>query len=114
MSDRMRLDRESCDARRLPYTFAMRISFYATLRKIVGEKHVELPLPERCSLVEILEAVVTAYPDLREEILDESGGLDRYVHLFVNGRSSKFLPEGMATVVDGSQSIEFFPAVAGG
>lgn len=96
------------------YTLTMRISFYATLRKIVGQKHVELPLPERVSLEEILAAVVAAYPDLREEVLDETGHLDRYIHLFVNGRSSKFLPEGMATVVDGSQTIEFFPAVAGG
>ena len=92
----------------------MRISFYATLRKIVGQKHVELPLPQRVSLEEILAAVVEAYPDLREEVLDEAGQLDRYIHLFVNGRSSKFLPEGMGTVVDGSQTIEFFPAVAGG
>jgi len=105
---------EPCGRWGLLYTFAMRISFYATLRKIVGQKHIELPLPERCSLEEILEAVVTAYPDLREEVLDEFGGLDRYVHLFVDGRSSKFLPDGIATVVDGSQSIEFFPAVAGG
>jgi len=92
----------------------MRISFYATLRKIVGQKHVELALPERCTLTEVLDAVVSAYPELREEVLDEKGELDRYVHLFVDGRSSKFLPEKMATVVDGSQSIEFFPAVAGG
>lgn len=92
----------------------MRISFYATLRKIVGQKHVDVVLPDACSLREILAAVVAAYPDLAEEVLDEAGELDRYVHLFVNGRSSKFLPEGMDTVVDGSQTIEFFPAVAGG
>jgi molybdopterin synthase sulfur carrier subunit len=92
----------------------MRISFYATLRKIVGQKHIELPLPDSVSLQEILDAVVAAYPDLREEVLDDAGQLDRYVHLFVNGRSSKFLPEGMATIVDGSQTVEFFPAVAGG
>jgi molybdopterin synthase sulfur carrier subunit len=92
----------------------MRVSFYATLRKIVGQKHVDLPLPERCTLGEILDVVVDTFPDLREEVLDEDGELDRYVHLFVNGRSSKFLADGMSTVVDGSQTIEFFPAVAGG
>jgi len=92
----------------------MRISFYATLRKIVGQKHIELEMPSRCSLSQILAAVVEAYPDLAEEVLDEKGELDRFIHLFVNGRSSKFLPEGMDTVVDGSQTIEFFPAVAGG
>ncbi|MBJ20700.1 MAG: MoaD/ThiS family protein [bacterium] len=98
----------------LLYTFSMRISFYATLRKIVGEKHIELPLPEPTSLAEVLEAVVLAHPDLGAEMLDESGELDRGIHLFVDGRSSRFLSGEMATVVDGSQSIEFFPAVAGG
>ena len=92
----------------------MRIGFYATLRKIVGEKYVELPLPTPCTLQQIVDAVVAAYPDLAEEILDEDGGLDRYIHLFVDGRSSKYLENGLSTEVDGSQSIEFFPAVAGG
>ena len=92
----------------------MRIGFYATLRKIVGEKYVELDLPVPCTLQQIVDAVVAAHPDLAEEILDESGGLDRYIHLFVDGRSSKFLTDGLATEVDGGQSIEFFPAVAGG
>ena len=103
----------ACSRMRL-YTSSMRISFYATLRKIVGQKHVKIDLPETCTLEQILEAVVAAYPDLREEVLDEDGKLDRYIHLFVDGRSSKFLPDGMATQVDASRTIEFFPAVAGG
>lgn len=92
----------------------MRISFYATLRKIVGQKHVDVPLPDSCTLHEVLDAVVAAYPELADEILDEDGRLDRYVHLFIDGRSSKFLADGMDSVVDGRQTIEFFPAVAGG
>lgn len=92
----------------------MRIGFYATLRKIVGEKYVELDIAVPCTLQQILDAVVATFPELGEEILDENGELDRYIHLFVDGRSSKFLDEGLATEVDGSQSIEFFPAVAGG
>lgn len=92
----------------------MRISFYATLRKIVGRKTVELPLSDPCTLKDVLDAVVAAYPELADEVLDDTGGLDRYVHLFVDGRSAKYLAEGMATRVDASQSIEFFPAVAGG
>ena len=91
----------------------MRVSFYATLRKIVGTKHVELPLAE-ASLQEVLDTVLATHPELKDELLDESGQLSRYIHLFVDGRSSKFLPEGLSTRVDGSQTVEFFPAVAGG
>jgi molybdopterin synthase sulfur carrier subunit len=92
----------------------LRIGFYATLRKIVGEKYVEIDLAVPCTLRQIVDAVVAAFPELGDEILDEDGELDRYIHLFVNGRSSKFLEEGLATEVDGSQTLEFFPAVAGG
>jgi MoaD family protein len=92
----------------------MRVSFYATLRKTVGSKHVDLDLPDTVCLHDVLAAVLDAYPDLREELLDDAGSLSRHIHLFVNGRSSKWLPEGMDATVDGSQTIEFFPAVAGG
>mgnify|MGYP002261803477 CR=1 FL=1 len=96
------------------YTLVMRVSFYATLRKIVGQKHIEIDVPNPATLQEILDAVLIAYPSLRSEVLDEAGELDRYVHLFVDGRSSKFLADKMATRVNSEQSIEFFPAVAGG
>lgn len=92
----------------------MRIGFYATLRKIVGEKYVEIDLAVPCTLQQIVDAVVAAFPELGDEILDEHGELDRYIHLFVDGRSSKFLDDGLATEIDGRQTIEFFPAVAGG
>ena len=92
----------------------MQISFYATLRKIVGTKTIELALPTPCTLQQIVAAVIAAHPALADEILDERGELDRYIHLFVDGRSSKYLEDGLETRVDGRQKIEFFPAVAGG
>jgi len=92
----------------------MQVSFYATLRKIVGQKTVDIALPEDPNLRDLLDEVLATYPDLRKDLLDETGELSRHVHLFVNGRSSKFLNEGMATPINASQMIEFFPAVAGG
>jgi molybdopterin synthase sulfur carrier subunit len=92
----------------------MRVSFFATLRKIVGSKHVELDLPDPVRLRDVLAAVLDSYPDLGDELVDETGSLSRHVHLFVDGRSSKWLADGMDSKVDGSQSVEFFPAVAGG
>ena len=40
-----------------------------------------------------------------QELLDDAGALSRHVHLFVNGRSSKWLPDGMDTKIDGGQTI---------
>ena len=92
----------------------MQVSFFATLREIVGARRVELALPDGASLQVILESVLRDYPQLRDELTDETGELSRHVHLFVDGRSSRYLPEGMATVVAAGQKVEFFPAVAGG
>ena len=92
----------------------MQVSFYATLRKIVGTKTVDFEMPENPTLQDVLDAVLAAYPDLREDLLDETGALSRHVHFFVDGRSSKWLPEGMTTPIDASCKLELFPAVAGG
>jgi molybdopterin synthase sulfur carrier subunit len=92
----------------------MDVSFYATLRKIVGQKTVDIRLPEDPKLQDVLDEVLSTYPDLRKDLLDETGELSRHVHLFVNGRSSKYLKHGLATPIDPTQKIEFFPAVAGG
>ena len=92
----------------------MRVSFYATLRKVVGTKTVDIALPESATLQDLLDVVLRTYPDLAEDLLDETGQLSRHVHLFVNGRSSKYLKDGLASRIEADQKIEFFPAVAGG
>ncbi|HIG70011.1 MAG: ubiquitin-like small modifier protein 1 [Myxococcales bacterium] len=92
----------------------MRVGFYATLRKIVGTKYVEFPFSEEPALRQVIDAVLLAYPELSDELLDESGEFSHRIHLMVDGRSSKWLPGGLDTVVTTDQTIEFFPAVAGG
>ena len=47
-------------------------------------------------------------------MLNEDKDLSRYVHMFINGRSAVLLSEGLETKLDGTESIDFFPAVAGG
>jgi len=92
----------------------MRVGFYATLRKKVGTKHVEFSFIERPSLRQIIDEVLRAYPELTDDLLDELGGFSSRIHLMVDGRSSKWLPDGLDTLVTTDQTIEFFPAVAGG
>ena len=96
------------------YTAAMQVSFYATLRKIVGAKTVDIPLGDAPTLQTLVDAVLETYPALREELLDETGALSASIHLFVDGRSSKYLKAGLATPIEAGRKIEFFPAVAGG
>jgi molybdopterin synthase sulfur carrier subunit len=92
----------------------VKVSFYATLRDIVGTKTVEFSVPEAISVRELIAAMVDRYPDLRAALLDDAGQLSKRVHVFVNGRGAGFLPDGVETRVSADDAIDVFPAVAGG
>jgi molybdopterin synthase sulfur carrier subunit len=92
----------------------MKVNFFATLRPIVGGKTVEFELPERATAADLLNIVVERFPPLRAELLDEQGQLYPHVHLFVNGRDAPYLPDGMETVLKPTDTVNIFPAVAGG
>jgi molybdopterin synthase sulfur carrier subunit len=90
------------------------VSFYATLRSIVGAKRLEIDLPEGASLRDLLGALVERCPALAEKLFDGSGALSRHVQIFVDGRGAAFLPNGLDTKLRAHDAIDIFPAVAGG
>lgn len=92
----------------------MEINFYATLRQIAGQKTIVFDFAGDVTVQEILDAVVTRFPRMRDELLDENGKLYPHVHLFVNGRDAPYLPDAMDTAVQPSDKVDVFPAVAGG
>jgi molybdopterin synthase sulfur carrier subunit len=92
----------------------MQINFYATLRPIVGQKTIDFDMPEIVTVAEVVEIVVTRFPPLRKELLNEDGDLYPHVHVFINGRDAPYLNNAMETVVKPSDKVDIFPAVAGG
>lgn len=92
----------------------MKIKFYATLRQHVGVKEVEIPLEEGATVRHLVDEIVTQYPQLRAELLDEQGNLFGHVHLFVNGRDTSFLENGLDTALSSEDRLSLFPAVGGG
>lgn len=92
----------------------MQVNFYATLRPLVGGRSVEFELDEGVTVRELIAAVVERFPPLRTQLLNEQGELYRHVHVFVNGRDAPFLAEGVETRIKAGDTIDIFPAVAGG
>jgi molybdopterin synthase sulfur carrier subunit len=92
----------------------MKINFYATLRPIVGQKTIDFELPENVTVANMVEIVVTRFPPLRAELLNDQGELLGHVHVFVNGRDAPYLANAMETVVQPTDKVDIFPAVAGG
>ena len=92
----------------------VKVNFYATLRQIVGQKTVEIPLPTGATVRQLVNEVVSRYPGLRRELLDEEGNLYGHVHVFINGRDVPYLHDALDTQIGPADKVDIFPAVGGG
>ena len=111
-----RLGREIEQALRKPAQPArtVQVDFYATLRLVVGKKTVDFSLPEGATVRDLLDAIVRRFPPLAEKLLNEAGQLSRNVNVFIDGRGTPYLENGLDTVLRADQKVDIFPAVAGG
>ncbi|HEV3280978.1 MAG TPA: ubiquitin-like small modifier protein 1 [Acidimicrobiales bacterium] len=62
---------------------------------------------------EVLKALDTAHAGFADRLFDESGGLRRFVNVFLADEDVRFL-DGLATPVEDGQTLSIVPAVAGG
>ncbi|HEX7973937.1 MAG TPA: ubiquitin-like small modifier protein 1 [Anaerolineales bacterium] len=92
----------------------MKVTFYATLRQVVGGKSVDFSLPENATVGKLLEEMIRCYPPLQRELLNEQGELYPHVHFFINGRDAPYLENGLDTPLHPEDIITVFPAVGGG
>jgi molybdopterin synthase sulfur carrier subunit len=92
----------------------MQVNFYATLRPIVGGRTVEVELPAGATVRDLVAALVERWPPLRAQLLDQHGELYRHVHVFVNGRDAPMRPGGVDAPLAPGDTVDVFPAVAGG
>lgn len=88
--------------------------FYAAFRQLVGGKEASFDVPENASVGDVLDAIVQAYPEMREQLLNPDGSLSKRANLFVDGRALRFLPNGLATPLEPEHELDCFQAVAGG
>jgi sulfur-carrier protein len=65
------------------------------------------------TVAEALKALDAAHPGFAERLYDESGGLRRFVNVFVADEDIRFL-DGLDTPVTDGQTLSIVPAVAGG
>ena len=91
----------------------MRVKVFATLRPIVGGADVPTDIQPGQSIGALIDEMITRWPDLRPEMVDDQGNLLNRVHVLVNGRSVRFL-QGRNTIIPEGANITIFPPVGGG
>ena len=78
--------------------------------QVGGNKEVELG---GATVGELVEALTAAYPSLRSQLLTETGELNRFVNVYVNGQDVRYL-DGLGTAVAERDEVRLLPAMAGG
>jgi molybdopterin synthase sulfur carrier subunit len=68
---------------------------------------------EGATVADVLKALEDAHPGFGERLFDDSGGLRRFVNVFLADEDIRFL-SGIDTPVADGQTLSIVPAVAGG
>lgn len=86
---------------------------YATLRLFYGGADVPAETGPGQPVRDLVDEIVTRWPQMRPEMVNEQGELLNRIHIFVNGRNIRHL-SGMDTVIPEGANVDIFPPVGGG
>lgn len=90
---------------------AVTVRIPTTLRPLSGgNKHVEV---EPGALSEVIASLEAAHPGFADRLLDDDGGLRKFVNIFVDDDDVRYL-DGLGTQVGDGITVSIIPAVAGG
>ncbi len=92
----------------------MQINFYADLRSLAGGKTVKVDLTASMTARQALESVTRSRAALAKKVWQSPGELFEHIHVFINGRQSVFLTQGLETPVRPEDTLDVFPPVGGG
>ena len=65
------------------------------------------------NIQEMIEALNSAHPGMKDRLCDESGELRRFVNIYVNEEDIRFLKGKDTSLKDGDE-VSIVPAIAGG
>ena len=65
------------------------------------------------SVLDMIEALNTAHPGIKDRLCDDTGELRRFVNIYVNEEDIRFLKGKETSLKDGDE-VSIVPAIAGG
>jgi molybdopterin synthase sulfur carrier subunit len=92
----------------------MQVSFFASLRQIVGGRDFDVSLPADATVRDLADELARRWPALREHLFTDEGALARRAAIYVDGRNVRWLPAAEATQLSENQRIALIPPAAGG
>ena len=65
------------------------------------------------TIEQIVESLDSAYPGMRERLIDDNGDLRHFVNIYLNGDDIRYI-DGLKSPVSDNDELSIVPAVAGG
>jgi len=65
------------------------------------------------TIEQIVESLDSAYPGMRERLIDDNGDLRHFVNIYLNGEDIRYI-DGLKSTVSDNDELSIVPAVAGG
>jgi molybdopterin synthase sulfur carrier subunit len=90
---------------------SIKVRIPSPLRKITGGL-AEVDV-KGASIDEVIAALTSSYPALKERICDENGSVRRFINVYLNDEDIRFL-DNKSTVVKSGDEVSIVPAIAGG
>ena len=92
----------------------MQIRFYANLRTVTGHDVLDISNPSVRSLGQLIDYLITIYPEITPLLLDEHGNLPGDIPIFVNGRNPRLDSSGLDLALEPEDVISIFSPIASG
>jgi MoaD family protein len=90
---------------------SLKVVIPAPLRKhTAGAEVVEV---EAGTVQQVIETLESRFPGIRNSICDNTGGLRRFINIYVDGEDVRFL-ENLSTPAKDGAEIAIVPAISGG
>ena len=64
------------------------------------------------TIEQIVESLDSAYPGMRERLIDDNGDLRHFVNIYLNGEDIRYI-DGLKSPVSDNDELSIVPAVAG-
>lgn len=90
---------------------ATKIRIPTPLRKLTNNE--EVVEVKAGTVGEAINELQTRFPGIKERLLDDAGGIRRFVNVYVNEEDIRFLQNQQTSLKDGDE-VSIIPAIAGG
>jgi MoaD family protein len=90
------------------------LHFFATYYSLVGKRHLELDVVLGCDVRTAIDQLLKEFPILRQHWCNAAGEIMPHLFVILNKQDVSSLPEGLGTILQPGDELDFVPPVGGG